>query len=92
MLSPASTSHDSPSTGGQLAFLRRITHDGEFRARVESDPQTALDEYGLHVDPEDVPTKVTLPRGEALLEILIDVEDDSGFDGIWEMWACFVGE
>ncbi len=76
MLSSASTDHDSLSRGDHSAFLRRAAHDPRFRASLEADAQAALAEYGLSVDPEQIPTRVTIPSAESMLDILIDVEDD----------------
>ncbi len=87
MLSPASTNHDSLSSGGQRSFLRRITHDDEFRASLESDPQTALAEYGLQVDSQSLPTSVALPD-KATLSALLDEIGKSSWppDLPWAGW------
>ena len=74
MLSPASTFDDSFASG-HGAFLHRAAHDPQFRAALEADPQTALAEYGLSVDPEQIPSEVTLPNAENILASFIDVED-----------------
>ena len=76
MSSLASTSHPSPSHGDQLAFLRRAAQDPAFLASIESDPQAAFSEYGLSVDSEQIPSKVTPPSAESILYVLAD-EDDS---------------
>lgn len=68
MMSPVSTNRNSLPEGGQLAFFRRIAHDGRFRAKLETDPRAALAEYGLHVDPQDTPERVSLPGLEELGE------------------------
>ncbi len=76
MLSPASIHHDELSRGHYRAFLHRAAHDPGFLAALEADPQAALAEYDLSVDPEQIPSKVTPPSEESLLDVLIDVEDD----------------
>ena len=69
MLSPANTDHDSRSCGDHCAFLRRAAEDPRFRASLEADAQAALAEYGLSVDPEMIPTKVTIPSAESILDL-----------------------
>lgn len=76
MLNPASTHYDRLPSGGQLAFLRRVARDEDFRAALEADPGAALAEYGLEVDAKDVPRNVRLPKEEAILDILIYSGDD----------------
>ena len=66
MLSPANTNLSTVPSGGQLAFLRRIAEDDQFRAEVEADPQAKLAEFGLQIDRGHLPAQVTLPETEAL--------------------------
>ncbi len=75
MLSPASTIDDSVSSG-HGAFLHRAAHDPQFRAALEANPQAALAEFGMNVDPEQIPSQVTIPSAERILDMLIDVEED----------------
>ena len=77
MLSPANTSPDALPSDGQLAFLRRITHDDLFRSVLEADPHRALAEYGLHLDPQAIPSRVELPSKRTLCDYL----EESGEDG-----------
>lgn len=48
-------------------LLERLAQDDAFRARMESDPITALAEYGFKVDPSIAPAKVQLPSKEDIL-------------------------
>ncbi len=57
------------------AFLHRAAHDAAFRAALMADPQPALAEYGLSVAPEQIPSEVTIPTAESILDTLIDAED-----------------
>ncbi len=66
MMSPVTFDSSSSSSGGQLAFLHRIADDDHFRAEVEADPRGKLAEFGLHVEPQDLPSHVTLPEKEVL--------------------------
>ena len=77
MLSPASTDHESHSWGDYSVFLRRAAHDPRFRASLEADAQAALADYGLSVDPEQIPTRVTIPSPESILDILNDESSDT---------------
>ncbi len=89
MLSPANTHHDRISSG-HYAFLRRAAHDPRFLAALEADPQAALAKYGLSVDPDEIPTRVTPPSAEHILDILIDVEDEPEDRKIRERWFGFL--
>ena len=58
----------------------------------ENEPQTALAEYGLQVEAEDVPANVTLPTREAMQSSFIDVEDPSASSRPPSIrWAGFFG-
>ncbi len=86
MLSPVSTSRENFSREGQVAFLRRVTEDDSFRSALEADPRATLAMYGLHVDSEQIPSKVRLPNQNGILDALIEVEDedeDRIRDTIW---------
>ncbi len=85
-MSPASTSYDTAAQEGQLAFLYRITHDDQFRTRLQTRPHDALAEYGLHLDPEDLPQKVTLPSKEALRDSPLEADLPE-----WVRWYGFFG-
>ena len=89
MLSPVSTSYESTGEG-HLAFLR-ATQDDRFRAALEADPQAALAEYGLSVDPDEIPSNVTLPNAESILDTLIDIDDESA-DRMRKPWFGFFGD
>ncbi len=93
MLNPTSTSHENISGGGQMAFLRRLTQDDRFRATLEADPQASLAEYGLNVDPGQLPSKVTLPKAESILGILNDTDDvgGDGHDDDLFSWFGYIG-
>ncbi len=67
MPSRVSTQHATPASG-QLAFLRRVTQNDDFRAQLEADPETALAEFGLELDPAEVPARVSLPATETIRE------------------------
>ncbi len=69
MASLTSTHSDSLSRDHD-AFLHRVASDPRFRTALEADPQAALAECGLHVDPEQVPSKVTIPSAESILDVL----------------------
>ncbi len=73
MLSPASN-QDMSSRGHYRAFLHRAAHDPRFLDALEADPQAALAEFGLSVDSEQIPARVTPPSAESILDVLIDVE------------------
>ncbi len=75
MLSPASN-QDMSSRGHYRAFLHRAAHDPHFLDALEADPQAALAEFGLNVDPEQIPSRVTPPSCESILDVLIDAEED----------------
>ncbi len=86
MLSQASTSQNYSSVGGHMAFLRRVTEDDRFRAALEADPQAALAEFGLSVEAGQVPSKVSIPTAEGILDVLADDESsdpDSVRDQFW---------
>ncbi len=89
MLSSASTSYETPSDG-HLAFLTRVAHDPEFRAALEADPRAALASFGLSVGSEDIPSTVTLPSAENILDVLIDTEDQD--QGVHKSWFGFLGQ
>lgn len=91
MMSPANESHDV--TNGHLAFLHRVLEDDRFRAALEADPQAALARIGLSVDSGQIPSTVTLPDAESILDVLIDVESDDDPDsGTGKpMWQGFFG-
>lgn len=72
MMSPAVTDLSSVPSGGQLAFLRRVASDDQFRAEVEADPQAKLAEFGLHIAEDDLPTRVTLPGKSALGDSVLE--------------------
>ncbi len=74
MLSSASTNQENPSA----AFLHRAAHDPEFRAALEANPRAALTDCGLSAGTEQIPSMVTLPSAESILDVLIDVEEDRG--------------
>ncbi len=74
MMSPANATDDTSQ--GHGAFLHRAAHDPLFRTALETDPQAALAEYGLSVDPEQIPSQVTLPETASLLN-LVSTEDSS---------------
>ncbi len=76
MLSTVSTRHPSLSPGDDLAFLHRAAHDPRFRASLETNPRAALAEYGLSVEADQIPSKVTPPSAESILDVLVDVESD----------------
>lgn len=87
MLSP--TTSDLLPNSGQMAFLRRMSQDDEFRATLEVDPQKALAEYGLHVDPQDLPAVVTLPSQvelQAGLSYLASSEEDEKWQTRWVLY------
>ncbi len=91
MLSPATS--DSLPSGGQIAFLRRMTHDDEFRSTLEADPQKALAEYGLHIDPQELPAVVSLPSKPAIQASLSCLENsgDDESELFRAMWMGFLG-
>ncbi len=91
MLSPANTTYETATGGEHLAFLRRAAHDSDFRAALEADPRAALAGYGLSVNAEQLPSRVTLPSGESVLDALIDVEEDPEDNSTHFMWAAFFG-
>ena len=76
MMSPASTSHSSPSNVDQLTFLRRIAHDDQLRAELESNPRAALSRIGVHCEPGDDPERVELPSKLAVQRFLCDLGED----------------
>ncbi len=89
MLSPASTTSDSFSRG-HGAFLHRAAHDPLFRTALEADPQAALAEFGLSVDPEQIPSSVSIPNAHSILDVLVDVEDDKDDDRThWPWFGLF---
>lgn len=90
MLSPASTNPDSLTSGGQLAFLRRITRDDQFRAKLENHPQAAMAEYGLKIEPEALPASVTLPGMASLREGLVDFEQRCGARDLLRWLGFFI--
>lgn len=45
-------------------FLRRLGTDDVFRDRLVKDPVRVLAENGIHVKPQDLPEKITLPSKE----------------------------
>ena len=47
-------------------LLARLASDDDFRARMESDPISALAEYGFKVDPSIAPGTVQLPSKEEI--------------------------
>lgn len=47
-------------------LLERLATDDDFRAKMESDPITALAEHGFKVDPSIAPSKVQLPSKEEI--------------------------
>ena len=53
-------------------LILRLATDDAFRAEVEADPHTVLDEYNVNVDPTSgvVPECVTLPTKAELLKNL----------------------
>ena len=71
MMSPATTDLSPFASSGQLAFLRRLADDDCFRAEVEVDPQAKLAEYGLHIDPADLPAEVRLPPKQAVQDCAV---------------------
>ena len=87
MLNPVSDYQSSRPSGGQLAFLRRVSRDDSFRADLEADPQAALAEYGLHVDPATIPARVALPDENAILDVLGGEESE----GPLLEWAGWLG-
>ena len=94
MLSPASIDRDSSYGSEHYAFLQRAAHDSQFRAALEENPRAALAEFGLHLDPEQIPSQVTLPNAANILDVLIDVEDpDTDRSGPPDrfMWYGFLG-
>ncbi|MEM7585912.1 MAG: NHLP-related RiPP peptide [Acidobacteriota bacterium] len=84
----------SPSTstlnGGQLALLNRVAYDDAFRAELEANPQAALAQLGLDVDPSVIPDKVTLPSEEAMASHLSCDEADSWYNKL-RHWIGFLG-
>ena len=73
----ASTSHSSTSSHGQLAILRQAAQDDHFRAALAADPEAVLARYGLQVDPDQIPSRITLPSKEAIQGCLGDLGEDS---------------
>ena len=90
MLSPSSTHGDSLPCGHH-AFLRRAAHDPQFLDALQTDPQAALAEYGLSVDPEQIPDRVAPPSSERILDVLIDVEDEDKKRRL-PVWFGFLSE
>ncbi len=91
MMSPANATDDSPSQG-HGAFLHRAAHDPLFRTALETDPQAALAEYGLSVDPEQIPSQVTLPGLESLRHFVSpedakDPDDPDDIDLVPWLWV-----
>ena len=81
------------SSSGQMAFLRRITQDDGFRSALEADPQAALAEYGLHVDPNEIPSEVTLPNRPEILGRLSCFENSGDDESMQQMkWFGFLGQ
>ena len=89
MLSREITQYDTPASG-QIAFLRRVTQDDQFRTRLEADPQSALAEYGLEIGARNLPAQVTLPRRDAMLEAIGDLAEDQDRDPRTR-WIGFLG-
>ncbi len=90
MTTLSSSQSDSFSNEGQLAFLSRVAHDDRFRAELEADPQAALAQYGLDVDPSQIPSEVTLPSEEAI-EGYLSYRADSLLDMLSRYWVGFIG-
>lgn len=67
-------SQSSISVSGQSAFLRRLTLDDEFRARLLANPRATLGEYGVRVEAHQLPEHVVLPEKEEFLEVLDDLD------------------
>ncbi len=86
-----STSTKQPSNSGQLAFLRRVSEDDRFRAELVSDPQAALAQFGLQVDPAQIPESVCIPQQAALQDLFDDLEGSETDAAPQEKWRGFFG-
>ena len=89
MTRPEMTRPSTSPSEGQLAFLHRIAHDDRFRAEVEADPGAKLAEFGLRVDPENLPSEVRLPSKQAIRDS--GVLADSTFFEWLQKWFGLLG-
>jgi putative modified peptide len=53
-----------------VAFLDKLATDDDFRARLQQAPAETLAAYGIHVDPEEMPSRIVLPSKEGLQDSL----------------------
>ncbi len=95
MMSTASMSTASTSPQTRLAFLRSLAENDGFRAELERNPAAALATFGLHVDSEQIPARVSLPNKEEVrlsLESLPNAHRSiDSFDPETRAWAGFIG-
>ncbi len=57
-----------------LAFLRLVAHDDQFRQQLQANPATVLAKFGLSTS--DVPQRVTLPGKDVLQSSLQHLAGD----------------
>lgn len=96
MMSTANMS-DIASTSPQtrLAFLRSLAENDGFRAELERNPAAALASFGLHVESEQIPARVSLPNKEDIRLSLESLPSShrsiDSFDPETRAWAGFIG-
>ena len=82
-----------PDEGGQLdlgdenvrGLLTALSQDDDARARFQQDPAAVLEEYGIEVDPGEIPSEVSLPSKEDIQAMLLGQPPQGGF----HFWGNF---
>lgn len=83
MLSTANTSVDGISNPSQTAFLQRFATDDQFRAELQANPSSALAEYGIQVDTEQLPENVSLPEADSVQYLLKNDGENDIHQTVW---------
>lgn len=68
-------------------FLAQLASDANLRAAVKSDPVATLAQFGIDVDPADVPSTVELPSAEETRSYLA-----VGTDLVWRPFIGTEGD
>lgn len=82
-----------PDEGGKLdlgdenvrRLLTVLSQDDDVRSRFQQDPAAVLEEYGIEVDPGEIPSEVSLPSKQDIEAMLGGRHPQSGF----HFWGGF---